>query len=143
LRVGAPFNPYRVFQGSFAPYWLLEHRGISAGGKLCYIRLLGFAGSDARCYLSLETLGASLGVSGRQARDYVKELKRQGLIVIEQRGLRKTVGNPLLFMLCATQRGENSALVDMASQGVADFERLIVWGGAFRSNLVGRMAQGV
>jgi len=96
LKVGAPFNPYRVFQGSFAPYWLLEHRGISAGAKLCYIRLLGFAGKDARCYPSLETLGASLGVSDRQARDYVKELERQGFIVIEQRGLRKT--NVYLFV---------------------------------------------
>jgi hypothetical protein len=58
LKVGTPFNPYRVFQGSFAPYWLLEHRGISAGAKLCYIRLLGFAGKDARCYPSLERLAA-------------------------------------------------------------------------------------
>jgi hypothetical protein len=99
VKVGAPFNPYRVFQGSFAPYWLLEHRGISAGAKLCYIRLLGFAGKDARCYPSLETLGASLGVSDRQARDYVKELERQGLIVIEQRGLRKT--NVYLFVWTA------------------------------------------
>ncbi len=39
MKVGAPFNPYRVFQGSFAPYWILEHRGVSAGAKLCYIRL--------------------------------------------------------------------------------------------------------
>jgi helix-turn-helix protein len=96
LKVGAPFNPYRIFQGSFAPYWLLEHRGISAGAKLCYVRLLGFAGKDARCYPSLETLGASLGVSDRQARDYVKELQREGLIAIEQRGLRKT--NVYLFV---------------------------------------------
>ena len=54
MKVGAPFNPYKVFQGAFAPYWILEHRGISAGAKLCYIRLLGFAGKDARCYPSLE-----------------------------------------------------------------------------------------
>lgn len=99
MKVGAPFNPYRVFQGSFAPYWLLEHRGISAGAKLCYIRLLGFAGKDARCYPSLDTLGASVGVSDRQARDYVKELERLGLIVIEQRGLRKT--NVYLFVWTA------------------------------------------
>jgi Helix-turn-helix domain len=99
LKVGAPFNPYRVFQGSFAPYWLLEHRGISAGAKLCYIRLLGFAGKDARCYPSLERLGASLGVSERQARDYVKELERSGFVVIEQRGLRKT--NAYLFVWTA------------------------------------------
>ncbi len=99
MNIGAPFNPYRVFQGAFAPYWLLEHRGISTGAKLCYIRLLGFAGKDARCYPSLERLGASLGVSERQARDYVKELERSGLIVVEQRGLRKT--NVYLFVWTA------------------------------------------
>ena len=76
IAIGAPFNPYRVFQGAFAPYWLLEHRGICTGAKLCYIRLLGFAGKDARCYPSLEKLGASLGVSERQVRDYIKELER-------------------------------------------------------------------
>lgn len=96
MRVGAPFNPYRVFQGVFAPYWLLEHRGISTGAKLCYIRLLGFAGKDARCYPSLEKLDKGLGVSDRQARDYVKELERAGLIAVEQRGLRKT--NIYLFL---------------------------------------------
>jgi hypothetical protein len=75
---------------------LLENRGISTGAKLCYIRLLGFAGKDARCYPSLEKLGKGLGVSDRQARDYVKELERAGLIAVEQRGLRKT--NIYLFL---------------------------------------------
>jgi hypothetical protein len=92
----------------------LEHRGISAGAKLCYIRLLGFAGKDARCYPSLETLGASLGVSDRQARDYVKELERQGLIVIEQRGLRKT--NVYLFVWTA----ELERLMNAVPKGSAD-----------------------
>lgn len=110
MKVGAPFNPYRVFQGSFAPYWLLEHRGIGAGAKLCYIRLLGFAGKDARCYPSLETLG----VSDRQARDYVKELERQGVIAIEQRGLRKT--NVYLFVWTA----ELERLVNAVPDGLAD-----------------------
>jgi len=87
MRVGSPFNPYKVFQGIFAPYWLLEHQGISTGAKLCYIRLLGYAGKDARCYPSLE------------ARDYVKELERAGLIAVEQRGLRKT--NVYLFLWTA------------------------------------------
>lgn len=99
MRVGAPFNPYKVFQGVFAPYWLLEQRGIGTGAKLCYIRLLGFAGKDARCYPSLETLGKSLGVSDRQARDYVKELERAALITTKQRGLRRT--NVYLFLWTA------------------------------------------
>lgn len=113
MKVGVPFNPYRVFQGAFAPYWLLEHRGISAGAKLCYIRLLGFAGKDARCYPSLETLGTSLGVSDRQARDYVKELERRGLIVIEQRGLRKT--NVYLFVWTAELERLMSAVPDSSA----------------------------
>ena len=99
MQIGSPFNPYKVFQGIFAPYWLLEHPGIGAGAKLCYIRLLGFAGKDARCYPSLETLGKRLGVSERQARDYVKELERTGLIAVEHRGLRKT--NVYLFLWTA------------------------------------------
>jgi hypothetical protein len=99
VRVGAPFNPYRVFQGAYAPFWLLEHRGLGSGAKLAYIRLLGFAGKDGRCYPSLETLGTSLGVSERQARDYVKELERTGLIAVQQRGLRKT--NVYLFIWTA------------------------------------------
>src|SRR5260370_38573562 len=96
MQVGSPFNPYKVFQGIFAPYWLLEHRGISTGAKLCYIRLLGFAGKDARCYPSLEKLGQGLGVSDRQARDYVKELERAGLIAVEQRGLPQDQRLPIL-----------------------------------------------
>lgn len=90
MNVGAPFNPYKIFRGVFAPYWILEHKAIGSGAKLCYIRLLGFAGKDARCYPSIQKLGASLGVCERQAREYVKELERSGLIGIEQRGLRKT-----------------------------------------------------
>jgi hypothetical protein len=90
MKVGAPFNPYRVFQGVFAPYWILEHAQLGAGAKLCYVRLLGFAGKDARCYPALSTLGASLGVSDRQAREYVRELVQARLIAVEQRGLRKT-----------------------------------------------------
>ncbi len=83
MKVGAPFNPYRVFQGVFAPYWILEHAHLGAGAKLCYVRLLGFAGKDARCYPALSTLGASLGVSDRQAREYIRELVKARLIAVE------------------------------------------------------------
>jgi hypothetical protein len=110
VKIGAPFNPYKVFQGAFAPYWLLEHRGIGAGAKLCYIRLLGFAGKDARCYPSLGKLGTSLGVSERQARDYVKELERAGLVVVEQRGLRRT--NVYLFLWTAELEALSNSVPD-------------------------------
>jgi hypothetical protein len=48
VRVGTPFNPYKLFRGVFAPYWLLEHRGLSTGAKLCYIRLLGLTRGQLR-----------------------------------------------------------------------------------------------
>jgi hypothetical protein len=48
MKIGAPFNRCKVFQGVFAPYWVLEHRGITTGAKLCYIRLLGFAVTAVR-----------------------------------------------------------------------------------------------
>jgi hypothetical protein len=54
-----PRRRRKVFQGVFAPYWILEHKGVGTGAKLCYIRLLGFAGKDARFYLTLDTLGKS------------------------------------------------------------------------------------
>ena len=112
MKVGAPFNPYKLFRGVFAPYWLPEHRGISTGAKLCYIRLLGFAGKDARCYPSLERLGMSLGVSERQARDYDKELQRAGLIIVEQRGLRKT--NMYLFVWTAELENMSNCVLQNA-----------------------------
>ena len=99
MKIGAPFNPYRVFQGAFAPFWLIEHKVLGAGAKLCYIRLLGFAGKDGHCYPSLETLGRSLGVSERQVRCYIRELEKAGLIAVEQRGLRRT--NVYLFLWTA------------------------------------------
>jgi hypothetical protein len=99
MTIGQPFNPYKVFQGVFAPYWVLEHKGIAMGAKVCYIRMLGYAGQDARCYPGLGTLGTAIGVSERQARDYVKDLEKAGLIKIEQRGLRKT--NMYLFLWTA------------------------------------------
>lgn len=107
MTVGEPFNPYRVFQGAFAPFWVIEYRGISAGAKLCYIRLLGFAGKDGHCYPSLETLGTCLGVSERQARGYIRELETAGLIAVEQRGLRRT--NVYLFLWTADLEGISTA----------------------------------
>ena len=55
--------------------------------------------SPAKTHVAIHhsrTLGAGLGVSDRQARNYVKELERAGLITVDQRGLRKM--NVYLFL---------------------------------------------
>ena len=73
MKIGAPFNPYKVFQGVFAPYWILEHRASAPAPSSATSACSGLPAG--RPLLSLaRKLGTSLGVSDRQARDYVKEL---------------------------------------------------------------------
>lgn len=90
MRIGDAFNPYKVFQGCFAPYWLLEYPDLSTGAKLCYIRLMGYAGKDGFCYPSTDTLAASLGISERQTRYYTQELIEKKFMESRRRGLGKT-----------------------------------------------------
>jgi hypothetical protein len=80
-------NPWRQFVGAFIPNWLLCRSEISQGAKLCYARLAQFAGKDGACFPRQETLAVELGVSERQARDYLRELGEFDLIESEQRGL--------------------------------------------------------
>jgi hypothetical protein len=73
-------NPYRRFPGVLLPTWLLRQRDVSLGAKMAYGRLMAFAGVDGEAFPSMATLGAELGVSDRQARSYVAELKAHHLI---------------------------------------------------------------
>ena len=49
-----PFNPYKVFQGVFARYWMLGYRGISTGAKLCCIAVSACPGYHRLSYLVTE-----------------------------------------------------------------------------------------
>ncbi len=82
-------NPYKLFVGSFVPNWLLRCPDLSPGSKLCYARLCQYAGADAVAWPAQETLAAELGCSEREARRYLKELAKAGLIEVERRGLGK------------------------------------------------------
>ncbi len=82
-------NLYKRFIGSFMPNWLLKRTEISAGAKLCYARLIQFAGKDGKCYPSQDTLGKEIGVSARSVRDYLKKLEEHELIVIVRQGINK------------------------------------------------------
>jgi len=56
-------------------------RGLKAGSKLMYAVLLAYGGlSDRLIYPSLATLGSHLGVGDQQARRYLQELEKRGLI---------------------------------------------------------------
>ncbi|HVY65937.1 MAG TPA: helix-turn-helix domain-containing protein [Gammaproteobacteria bacterium] len=74
------FNPYRAFAGCVLPSWLLRARDVSMGAKLAYARLAQYAGETGVAWPTVATLGAELGVSERQARSYLAELRGHRLI---------------------------------------------------------------
>jgi hypothetical protein len=80
LQPGEPFNPYRMFNGLFIPEGLVRCDSISAGAKLAWGRLARYAGEDGRCYPTVTTLAAEIGVGKRQGQKYLAELERARLI---------------------------------------------------------------
>lgn len=76
-------NPYKLFQGSFVPNWLMERQEISQGAKLVYARLMQYAGEDGMAYPKQRSLAKDVGVSMRQITNYLKELEETGLVVSE------------------------------------------------------------
>jgi Helix-turn-helix domain len=93
---GEPFNPYKLFVGSFLPNWLMRRPEISQGAKLCYARLAQYAGEGGHAHPSQATLATELAVSGRQVRKYVKELIAHELLTTRQFGLAQT--NAYIFL---------------------------------------------
>jgi hypothetical protein len=85
LRVGQPFNPYKLFTGIFVPEALVRYRGLSCGAKIAYGRLARYAGENGGCWPSIPTLAAEIGMGATQARVYVHELQRKRFIATEQR----------------------------------------------------------
>lgn len=61
---------------------------LSAGAKLTYGVLSRFAGRDGACFPSERTIGKRLGVSDRQARNYLSELVKRGYIERARRNRR-------------------------------------------------------
>lgn len=85
LRIGQPFNPYKLFTGIFIPEALVRYRGLSPGGKLVYGRFARYAGEDGGCWPAIPTLAAEIGIGTTQTRIYVHELKKKRFIAIEER----------------------------------------------------------
>jgi hypothetical protein len=83
--IGQPFNPYKLFRGIFVPEALVKCTELSPGAKLCYGRLLRYAGKDGRCFPSTKKLAAELGTTRDQARRYLHELRDFRLIRMEPR----------------------------------------------------------
>lgn len=111
-------NPYKLFRGSFVPNWLLCRHELSQGAKLCYARLSHFAGKDGHAYPAQQTLADELGCSEREARRYLVELQKAGLIEAKRRGLGKT--NYYRFLLHEWQGLTVSDGTDVSSHEETD-----------------------
>ncbi len=78
-RVGDAFNPWRRFKGVMISDQVLAS-DLSLGAKVCYGVLARFAGERGKCFPTMQTIGARIGVSDRQAKSYIAELAREGYI---------------------------------------------------------------
>src|SRR5262249_15455701 len=79
----------RMFLCAMVPNWLLQRPEVSPGAKLCYARLMQFAGQNNDCRPRQETLANELAVSERTVSAYLRELRQHGLVESERPGLGK------------------------------------------------------
>jgi hypothetical protein len=80
MRVGEPFNPYRMFRGIFVPEALCRSSDLLPGAKLTYGRLVHYAGESGDCHPSVATLAKEIACSERQLRYHLSQLTDRGFI---------------------------------------------------------------
>ena len=117
LRVGQPFNPFKLFNGIFIPEALVRYRGLTLGAKIAYGRLTRYAGENGECYPSIPTLGNEIGIGATQARTYVHELCGKRFIAIEQRPGTSGVYTFLWHEAFAGEMGEKRKVPPLRKTG--------------------------
>lgn len=85
-------NPYKKFNGIHIPEGItkIPISKLSHGAKICYGRLARYAGKNGLCFPGIKTLAKEIGVGERATDDYLRELKKIGLIESRRRGLGKS-----------------------------------------------------
>lgn len=69
-----------LFTGGYLPDWLMDRTEFRHGVKVCYARLVQYAGEEGLAYPSIVTLGKKLGVTPRQVSTYMDTLRKYNLI---------------------------------------------------------------
>jgi len=77
-------NP-KFYTGLFIPDWLLE-MGLTLGAVVCYAKLARLAQKKGYAFPKIDRIATLLGVSDRQTRSYLKELKDAELITVNRTG---------------------------------------------------------
>ena len=70
------------------PYLVMNDTSISVGARFTYAMLLQFAWQEGETFAKQETLAERIGVSVRQVRRYLTELKDTAYIQIERKDKR-------------------------------------------------------
>ncbi len=83
MKEGQPFNPFRLFVGSFLPNCLMKDPDLDSTEKLVWARLAQYAGKGGRAFPSQETLAEEVGVTPQGVRAALRRLKKHRLIRIE------------------------------------------------------------
>lgn len=114
MKISERFNPHKRFRGIFVPEAVCKYRGLSPGAKLVYGRLCRYAGKEGKVYPATKTLAEEVGLSERQAREYVQELERGRFIEVdrENKHYRKNGSggtNTYFFLWHAAFEGDRGA----------------------------------
>src|SRR5512142_2764559 len=72
------------------PRYVLKDKRLSFGARLTYAVLLSYAWQEESCFPGQERMAADLGVTRQAINTYLNELKKQGYVTWERRGLGKT-----------------------------------------------------
>ena len=88
---GADLATQRGWTG--VPNFILENKDISVGAKLTYAMLLKYARELDQCFPGQARLAKGMGCAERSTRNWLKELERNELVDIKQRGQ----GRPNLY----------------------------------------------
>lgn len=75
-----PFNPYKLFIGSFIPNALLRFTGLSSTAKLVWARLAQYAGENGVAFPKITSLAEEIGLSESQAQRLLNELEKKDFI---------------------------------------------------------------
>lgn len=67
MKTGDQFNPYKIFNGCYIPFSLMECTELSSSAKLVYARLTAYAGQDGLAFPKHETLAKDLGFKSRNS----------------------------------------------------------------------------
>ena len=77
------------------PEPVCRYKELYAGAKMVYGRFCRYAGEDGRCSPSGGTVGVELGISGKQARRYIRELDSGASFAVER---TDGTGAPYVFL---------------------------------------------